>query len=201
VGKTIGVTAAFALTALAGWPGPAQADGIGDVDAGDKEIVATGIWILGHQDQDSTGSATQISVFGTAGFRYFVIDNLGVGVLGSAFYKTAGGDADDSGFIVRLDGSYFLSLSDNLYLAPGLGLGASFGSRTVPVAPGMNAEADILGFTATFSVPFVLYTPGPFNVRAGPTLITTFGSASFADDDESFTTVDGGFEIGVGFGF
>jgi hypothetical protein len=186
---------------LAGSPGAALADGIGDVDAGDKEFVATSIWILGHQDLDGSDSVTQVSVFGTLGFRYFFIDNLGIGLLGSAYYKTAGGDADDNGFIVKLDGSYFLSLSDQLYLAPGLGLGASFGSRTVPVAPGMNQEADILGFTATLSLPFVLYTPGPFNVRAGPTLLMTFGSAKFPDANQGFTTIDGGFEIGVGFGF
>lgn len=190
----------FSLAAVAA-PRAGLAGGIGDVDQSDKELVASSIWILGHQSQGDTRDATQISIFGTGAFRYFVADGFAVGVAGSAYYKTAGNDANDNGFIVRVDASYYLSLSDQLYVAPGLGLGATFGSRTTPLGNNVNRKDDILGFTTTLSLPLVLYTPGPFNVRAGPTLIATFGTASSPDGDESFTTVDGGFEIGLGFGF
>jgi hypothetical protein len=187
------------LTALTA-ASEAQAQ-IGDTDASDKEIVASSIWILGYQDQGDF-SNTAFTVTGEAAFRYFVVDNLGVGVSGGAFFKSAGNDAEDNGFVIQAVSSYYLSLSDSLYLAPGIGLGVTFGSRQTPV-PMSNTliESDLLGFTASFGMPFVLFTPGPFSVRAGPELIATFGSADSGGESQSFTTIDGGFKVGVGFNF
>ena len=176
---------------------------IGDVDASDKEIVASGIWILGYQDQGDV-SSTSFTVIGEGAFRYFIVDKLGIGLSAAAFFKSAGDDADDSGFTIQAISSYYQPLSDSLYIAPGLGLGVSFGTRERPGAmPGVINESDVLGFTASFGLPFVLFTPGPFNIRAGPELIATFGSAEdiATGDSEGFTTVDGGFKIGAGFNF
>jgi hypothetical protein len=194
--------AAAAIFTVGVAPGDARAQ-IGDTDKSDKEIVASGIWILGYQDQGDA-SNTSLTVIGEGAFRYFIVDNLGVGLSGAAFYKTAGNDADDTGFIIQAQGSYYQSMSDSLYIAPSLGLGVTFGTRERPSGmPGVINEADILGFTATFGLPFVLFTPGPFNIRAGPEIIATFGSAEdiASGESEGFTTIDGGFKIGAGFNF
>ena len=190
------------FVALCAAPATAMAQ-IGDTDASDKEIVASSIWILGHQDQGDFEN-TAFTIIGEGAFRYFVVDNLGIGLSGSAFYKSASDDAEDSGFTVQALGSYYLSLTDALYLAPGIGLGGTFGSRQTPGAmPGVLIESDILGFTASFGMPFILFTPGPFSVRAGPEIIATFGSAEdkATGESEGFTTIDGGFKIGVGLNF
>lgn len=199
--RTTIVVGILFFAALSAAPTAASAQ-IGNTDASDKELVASSIWILGHQDQGDF-SNTAFTIIGEAAFRYFVADNFGVGLSAGAFFKSAGDDAEDSGFTVQALASYYLSLTDQLYLAPGIGLGATFGSRQTPVGMNMLLEQDILGFTTSLSLPFVLFTTGPFSVRAGPEIIATFGSAedSATGDSQSFTTIDGGFKIGFGFNF
>ena len=196
--------AAGILFAAAMFAGPLESSAqIGNTDASDKEITFSSIWILGYQDQNDV-SNTALTITGEGAFRYFILDNLGVGVAGAAFFKTAGNDADDTGFIIQATGGYYLSLSDQLYLAPSLGLGVTFGSRQRPGGmAGVILEQDILGFTASFGMPLILFTTGPFSVRAGPEIIATFGSAEDAmtGDSNGFTTIDGGFKVGVGFNF
>ena len=101
---------------------------------------------------------------GSGVFRYFVADNLALGINAGGFYRSNGtksGDNEvkstDAGFIGSVSLAYYASLGGGMFIAPLVGGGFFAGSR----------EATLTGTTATGD-PLDLHQPRFRLGRGGP---------------------------------
>jgi hypothetical protein len=89
------------------------------------------------------------------------------------------------------------------FFRPTLGLGALFGTREVDAGTGMVAEFSQVAFLARIGLPFAYFPSKRVVLQAGPEINVSIGSfkADGASEGTSFTTVAGGFAVGVGYVF
>ncbi len=179
----------------------------------------------GEGDEDDT-TTTNLALVGAPVFRYFLIDNLNLGLHLGGFYKSASaktGDVEtlktsDAGFLGTLSVSYNVSLGGGMFIAPLLGGGYFAGSREV-TTPGVNGAADLVirsslsGGVGRAGLGLVFYPSSRFNLFARPEALMYFGSAKEKDearpagapavdpDAHSFTTIDAGFTCGASYIF
>jgi hypothetical protein len=203
--------AASVLAAALAAPGIAEAQktvrsnqysGFNRIDKGVIELGVHNMWILGHSSAGDAEGRTQMTLVSGLAGRYFIQPNVAVGVSGSALYKTLGGDDRDTGIVVTASASYALRLGNGMFLAPTLGGGGLFGTRTTPTGPSSNMSASLVGGVLELGLPLVFYAWDRFNLRAGLSFLVSFGSATVeGQEGESFSGVDGGFNVGFGYYF
>lgn len=180
----------------------------------------------GEGDADDT-STSNLALIGAPVFRYFLIDNLNLGLHLGGFYKSASskvGDvetarASDVGFLGTLSVSYNVSLGGGMFIAPLLGGGYFAGSREVTTpditgaGPDLVIRSSLSGGVGRAGIGLVFYPSSRFNLFARPEALMYFGSAKEKDearpagapavnpDAQSFTTIDAGFTCGASYIF
>jgi hypothetical protein len=169
---------------------------------------------------DTTNS--NLALMGAGIFRYFVIDNLSIGLHVGGFFKKAGsktGDnevsANDAGFIGTVNAAYNVSVGGGMFISPTVGAGFFAGSRELrsPPLPGQNGDNvlrySISGPVVRGGLGLVFYSSARFNLFARPEAIVYLGSAKqkaeanvVADPEaKKYTTIDGGFTCGLSYVF
>ena len=172
------------------------------VGKGVKEIDLGGIFVL-TVDKVGDTSTTKLSTLGGVGFQYFINANVSAGVTGLFAYDKVG----DATSAVSFGGVAFSSLHVRLglgaFFRPTLGLGALFGTREVDSGGGMVAELSQVAFLARIGLPIAYFASKRVVLQAGPEINISVGSfkADGADEGTSFTTIAGGFAVGVGYVF
>ncbi|MEZ4227559.1 MAG: hypothetical protein R3B89_00255 [Polyangiaceae bacterium] len=179
----------------------------------------------GEGDEDDT-TTSNLSLVGAPVFRYFLIDNLSLGLHVGGFYKSASsktGDVEerkvsDVGFLGTLSVSYNVSLGGGMFIAPLLGGGYFAGSRedTTPGTaggPDTVIRSSLSGGVGRAGLGLVFYPSSRFNLFARPEALMYFGSEKEKDearptgappvdpDAHSFTTIDAGFTCGASYIF
>lgn len=172
------------------------------VGRGVKEIDLGGIFVL-TVDKVGDSSTTKLSTLGGVGFQYFINANVSAGITGLMSYDKVG----DATSALSFGGVAFSSLHVRLglgaFFRPTLGLGALFGTREVDAGGGMVAELSQVAFLARIGLPIAYFASKRVVLQAGPEINISVGSfkADGADEGTSFTTIAGGFAVGVGYVF
>jgi hypothetical protein len=228
------VTSAIATGAHADRVGPGShsVGSVTQIGAGVKELsLETDIGFhsdttKGATDGEPDTTVSGLSLVGAGVFRYFVSDNLALGIHAGGFYRSNGtksGDAEtkqnDAGFIGSVTLAYYASLGGGMFIAPLVGGGFFAGSRedtitgvaAVTGAPTtFTNRASVSGGIVRAGLGIVFYSSGSFNVFARPEALIWIGSAkpkndgvvsASAPDSRKFTTIDGGFTCGLSYVF
>ncbi len=197
---------------LLGFAGNAHADEVAanpndpgkvtSIGKGVKEIDLGGIFVL-TVDKVGDQSTTKLSTLGGLGFQYFINANVSAGATALMSYDKVG----DATSALSFGGVAFASLHVRLglgaFFRPTLGLGALFGTREVDAGGGMVAELSQVAFLTRIGLPFAYFPSKRVVLQAGPEINVSIGSfkADGSDESTSFTTVAGGFAVGVGYVF
>jgi hypothetical protein len=171
-----------------------------------------------NQPDDST-SSFNLTYIGGLTPRYFVIDNLGIGLdldllmeNRSTTTKVSGTEttvkSSDVGFLGLLKANYYLRLAQSFFFMPGLGAGWAFGTRSVPVEGTVDQkrESSIGGFAAKLELGFCYYAGEHVNLKAGPNMLLRLSKEKPKDSsvdkaEPSSTTIDAGFFVGLAYTF
>jgi hypothetical protein len=185
-----------------------------------KGVIDLGLdnTLLSRYSKAGTSSTLNLSYFGGITGRYFVGDNLGLGLSLNGFYardhssdeagtSTTELTASDRGVMAFAMMDYFMRLGHSFFLKPGLGGGFFYGWRTLPAAQGLKLENTLVGGAGRLNLGVVYYASAHMNLKAGADVIVRVGqekpSDAQASNDESqrFTSVEAGFSVGVGYSF
>jgi hypothetical protein len=191
---------------------PARADEVGanpndpgrvtSIGKGVKELDLGGIFVLSVDKVDDQ-STTKLSTLGGVGFQYYFNANVSAGATGLFAYDKVGDTASATSFGGALFGTFHVRLGLGAFFRPTLGLGALFGTREVDAGGGMVAEFSQTAFLTRIGLPIAYFASKRVVLQAGPEINIAIGSfkADGADEGVSFTTVSGGFAVGVGYVF
>jgi hypothetical protein len=209
------------------YPGGNSSGSVTVIGAGVKElsletqIVFNSTTSKNKEPAPSTTNSN-LALMGAGIFRYFVIDNLSIGLHVGGFFKKAGtktGDseasANDAGFIGTVTAAYYLSVGGGMFISPTVGAGFFAGSRELRSPPIQGQTGDnvlrysISGPVVRAGLGLVFYSSARFNLFARPEAIIYLGSAkqkaegNIVVDPEAkkFTTIDGGFTCGLSYVF
>lgn len=147
--------------------------------------------------------------------RYFVADNLSLGLDLSLFYGkaettiennvgTTASTSNDLGFMGLLTANYHLRLGHGLFFRPGVGAGVMSGQRDTPSStPGVILRSSLTGGVVKLDLGFVYYAGPSFNMRAGPEVNMRYGAETFEGTGETkdFVGMDAGVSMGIGYSF
>lgn len=187
----------------------------------ETQIVFHSDTTKGATDQDPSTTVSGLALVGSGVFRYFVADNVALGINAGGFYRSNGtksGDNEakqsDAGFIGSASLAYYASLGGGMFIAPLVGGGFFAGSReeTLTGATSVTNRASVSGGVVRAGLGIVFYSSGSFNVFARPEALVWIGSAKPKTDvatpagsvelpTRKFTTVDGGFTCGLSYVF
>ena len=197
----------------------------GVFDLGIESLVlfsSTSTPILDANDAEiGTNSVSNLSTTVGVTPRYFLADNFGLGLNVNFFLNQASATTEidgqdpaeasnsDSGVIGYAMANYYLRLGNSFFFKPGLGVGGFAGTRSVPDPEdaAKTIQSSLAGFAARLDLGFVFYAGRSFNLKAGPDIIFKSGSETpQAQGDEEvtalgFTTIEAGFNIGLGYSF
>ena len=181
---------------------PNDAGKVTSVGKGVKELDLGGIFVL-TVDKVDDNSTTKLSTLGGIGFQYFFNANVSAGATGLFAYDKVGETASATSFGGVVFGSLHVRLGLGAFFRPTLGLGALFGTREIDVGGGTVTELTQTAFLARIGLPFAYFPSKRVVLQAGPEINVSLGSfkADGATDSTSFTTVAGGFAVGVGYVF
>jgi len=196
----IATTSAVADTAGADPNDPGK---ITAIAKGVKEIDLGGIFVLNTNKVGDGDSVTNISTLLGPSFQYYFNANVSVGGTVLFNFEKAG---DDSvlGFGGLLHASFHMRLGLGAFFRPTAGVGALFGTRDIadPAMPGTVSKLSQSAFLTRISFPIAYFTSRRFLLQAGPEINISLGS--FKPDSgpsTSFTTISGGFSVGLGYVF
>jgi hypothetical protein len=188
---------------------PAAADDLyGDQSRGISRIHK-GVWaidlgalaIFRHETQGDA-SATRIATDFNLTVSRFFMNNVSVGVVGIFAYDSQGDDNSALGLGGAIEGRAHLRLGQGAFFRPGLALGAVFGNREIPTGATTVEEASQVAFTARVSLPIAYFISRSLALHAGPQFNLNVGSYKPSGaESQSFTTIDGGFAVGVAYVF
>lgn len=197
---------------LAAFAAPVRADDVGAnpndpgrVTAIRKGVSEIDLGALGVFTYDKEGdeSNTRLSMLFGLGYQYFVNDNFSAGAQFLFDYDRA----NDAISATTLGGALFASAHVRLglgaFLRPTLALGALFGNRELDTGVGgIVIEAKQRAFLTRIMFPFAYFPSKRVVLQAGPEIDMSFGSYTpEGADSKSFTTIAGGFSVGVGYAF
>jgi hypothetical protein len=167
--------------------------------------------LLRHYKSTADDSSTlYFAMLGGFSPRYFVIDNLAIGLNLNLFYQqqwTHEGNlevsAKDTGFIGHVTAHYFVGVGSSFFWKPGIGGGGFFGKHTIPVdGSGLLAQSNTYGGSLRLDLGFAYWVGKNFNLRAGPELLLRFGVDQPVDaEGRSFVSFDAGLSVGFGYSF
>jgi len=200
IALTLAVPSAVADTAGAEPNDPGK---ITAIAKGVKEIDVGGIFVLSTNKVGDGETVTNMSTLVGPSFQYYINANFSVGGTGLINYEKAG---DDS--VLALGGlvhaSVHMRLGLGAFFRPTVGVGALFGTREImnPAMPGTVTELSQASFLGRIAFPIAYFTSRRFLLQAGPEI--DFSLGSFKPDggeSTSFTTIAGGFSVGLGYVF
>ena len=212
------------------YPGGNSSGSVTQIGAGVKELSLE-TQVVFHSDTvkgtapapDTTTSS--MTLMGAPIFRYFVIDNLSVGLHAGGFFRKEGtksGDkessATDAGFIGSVMAAYYVSVGGGMFISPTVGAGFFAGSREIKTPPLQAGQGDLVlrysinGPVIRAGLGLVFYSSARFNLFARPEAVIYLGSAKqkqeqlpagvTADPEaKKFTTIEGGFTCGLSYVF
>ena len=169
--------------------------GVSEIDLG-----ALGVFTY---DKQGDVSNTRLSMLFSAGYQYFINNNLSVGAQFLTNYDRPSDNASALTLGGTLFGSAHVRLGLGAFLRPTLALGALFGNRELDTGVGgVVVEAKQTAFLTRLMFPFAYFPSKRVVLQAGPELDMTFGSFKVEGaDSESFTSIAGGFSVGFGYAF
>lgn len=181
---------------------PADPGRVTAIAKGVKEIDLGGIFVL-TVDKVDDQSNTRIATLGGAGFQYFFSPTLSAGVTGLFSYEKAGDAESATSFGGVVHATFHVRLGLGAFFRPTLGLGALFGTREIDSGGGTVAELSQTAFLTRIGLPIAYFATRRVVLQAGPEINVSIGSfkADGASEGTSFTTVAGGFAVGVGYVF
>ena len=169
--------------------------GVSEIDLG-----ALGVFTY---DKQGSNSNTRLSTLFSAGYQYFLNTNLSVGGQALFDYDRASDAISATTFGGTLFGSLHVRLGLGAFLRPTLALGALFGSRQLDTGVGgIVVKASQHAFLTRIQLPFAYFPSRRVVLQAGPEIDMSFGS--FTPDggsSTSFTSIAGGFSVGLGYAF
>ncbi|MCA9526977.1 MAG: hypothetical protein KC549_11860 [Myxococcales bacterium] len=207
---------AAAQTVTGGYGGYQRiARGVFELGLDNLLLVRQGTQKLGSGDDDV--STLEIAYTGGLTPRYFIADNFALGLSVGFFVRkqtatTKVGStetetilADDSGVIGFLMANYYIRLGNSFFFKPGIGAGGFTGTRSLPVAgtTDQKVESALAGAAVRADLGFAFFASQHMNLRAGLDFVYRSGSDTpdGADEGQDFSTIDGGFNIGIGYLF
>jgi len=205
---------AFAsLLTLAVAPAIAHADDVaadpndpGKVTAihkGVKEIDLGGIFVLSY-DKSGEVSNTRISTLGGAGFQYFISNNFSAGASFLFNYDKVGDTQSSTAFGGTAFATLHVRLGLGAFLRPTFGVGALLGTQEIDSGGGMVTELSQTAVLVRIGMPFAYFPSRRVVLQAGPELNISLGNVKPKEgggDSVSYTSVAGGFGVGVGYVF
>ena len=175
--------------------------GINRVRKGVWEIGVASLFAFANDSQGDT-SVFRLVTDANATVSYFFRDNLSVGATGIFGYATTGDDNSAITYGGALGATAHLRLGHGAFFRPGLALGVLLGKREIPVGGSTVMEATQVGFNARVRLPIAYFISRNLHLEGGPQFNFTAGNYSPEGMDAvSFTTLDGGFSVGVGYSF
>lgn len=181
---------------------PNDRGSVTNIRKGVKELDLGGLFVLSYAKPESGDAETRISTLGGAGFQYFINDNFSAGA-NVLFNYDKFGTSSATAFGGTVFASLHVRLGLGAFLRPTFGAGALFGTQETEVVPGTVAELNQTSLLLRLGLPFAYFPSRRVVLQAGPELNISIGSVSPKDGGESasFTTVAGGFGVGVGYVF
>ncbi|MBL0217565.1 MAG: hypothetical protein IPQ07_27285 [Myxococcales bacterium] len=168
--------------------------GVSEIDLG-----ALGVFTY---DKQGDASNTRLSMLFGLGYQYFIKSNVSIGGQFLFNYDRA----SDAISATTLGGTLFASAHIRLglgaFLRPTLALGALFGNRELDTGGGIVIESKQTAFLTRIQFPFAYFPSKRVVLQAGPEIDMSFGSFKPDNaDSQSFTSIAGGFSVGVGYAF
>jgi hypothetical protein len=180
-------------------------------------------------DAKDDSSSMRLTFTGGAVFRYFLAKNLPIGLHVGGLYRSASasaGGADlstvtDKGFIGTVGADYLVSLSRGMFLVPGFSVGGFFttaehkspastiGTTTTPESTDRYGQS---GFAVRAGLGLTYYASPHFTLSARPEALVLLGSSKLTESggqtvtgdaaaSRGFTSIDGGFSVGLAYVF
>lgn len=192
---------------------------ISEISAGIAEIGIENLLILTINNNSADGldvSSTSVSFIGGPTFRYFVMNNLSVGlnvnlllqsssVETTTATQTTNAESSEVGVLGTVMADYYVNLGRGMFLKPGIGGGGFYTSTDLPVAEGSDVvqKASASGGVVRAQLGFVYYTSRHFNLRAGIDALMLFGSRTTDNSDVSVDVfeLDLGWNVGFSYVF
>jgi hypothetical protein len=152
-------------------------------------------------NQQGDDSSFRANTLGSAAFRYFYRDNIGLSArLGGLYRKT--GEVRDTGFVGALWANYYFRLGEGMFFSPGAGLGMLFAERSVPITENQSMRATLVGGVVAAEFNLAVFLNRRFSLTAGPEVLVSFGGTSpEMGEGDSFFALDGGFKVGAAYAF
>lgn len=181
---------------------PNEPGKVTSVGKGVKEIDLGGIFVL-SVDKVEDSSTTKLSTLGGVGFQYFFSPNVSAGLTGLLSYDKVGDAQSAISFGGLVFSSFHVRLGLGAFFRPTVGVGALFGTREIDAGGGTVTEFSQVAILTRIGLPFAYFPSKRVVLQAGPEVNISVGSfkADGADESTSFTTVAGGFAVGVGYVF
>ncbi len=191
---------------------PAHADEIGAnpndpgrvtaIQKGVSEIDLGALGVFTYDKQGDT-SNTRLSMLLGLGYQYFVSNNISVGGQFLFDYDRVSSNVSATTLGGALFASAHVRLGLGAFLRPTLALGALFGNRELDSGVGgVVVETKQSAFLTRIMFPFAYFPSKRVVLQAGPEIDMTFGSFKpDTGDSISFTSIAGGFSVGVGYAF
>ena len=180
-----------------------------------KGVVELGLdqLFLLRSDSTESQSATQVIYLGGPTLRVFVIDNLSLALNINLTYRheasrlnnveASSGQLGASGMLGL---NYYLHIAGGFFFKPGFGMGGFYSKRRLPATTisGLEIVHTVAGFTGRVDIGFAFFFSRRVNVKAGIDVLASFGKDtpdSGTVDGQSFSRVDGGFNVGIAYVF
>ncbi len=192
-------------------PGSGSYGSITRIGRGVKELsLETGVTFSQRTDKEKgilpQTSSTSFALLGGAVFRYFVADNVMVGLHAGGFFRSvadkqhalsttvngaqvtsaeAERKSSEAGFLGTLTASYYASLGGGLFIAPLVGVGGFAGTSSATVTTsGVDStdKASIAGVALRGGLGLVFYASSRFNLFARPEANIYIGSSKPKSD-------------------
>lgn len=177
----------------------------GSVTAIQKGVSEIDLNALGVFTYDKQGdvSTTRLSMLLGLGYQYFINNNVSAGAQFLFDYDRVSSNISATTLGGALFASAHVRLGLGAFLRPTLALGALFGNRELESGVGgLVVEAKQTAFLTRIMLPFAYFPSRRVVLQAGPEIDLTFGSFTpDGGDSISFTSVAGGFSVGVGYAF
>lgn len=182
-------------------PDPNDPGRVTRVRKGASEIDLGGIFVLSVNKVEDE-STTQISSLMGAGYQFYINDNLSIGGTALFNYDKTGPESA-TGFGGVLYGTFHVRLGLGAFLRPTLGLGALFGTRELDSGMGgVVLETKQTAFLTRIGFPIAYFASKRVVLQAGPELNISIGNFTpEGGESTSYTTIAGGFGVGVGYMF
>jgi hypothetical protein len=176
--------------------------GINRVKKGVWELDIGSLFAFSSDKQGDGPSILRLATDANGSVNYFIRDNLSLGVTGLIAYNTTGDDNSAITYGGAIGATAHLRLGHGAFVRPGIAIGGLAGKREIPIGESSIEEATQVAFTARIKLPIAYFISRNLHLEGGPQFNLIAGAYTPEGEDSiSFTTIDGGFSVGVGYSF